>query len=626
MQDFVYLNKINCPDDLKKLELSELPHLCDEIREFLVDSISKTGGHLASNIGVVELTVGLHYIFNSPSDHLMFDVGHQAYVHKILTGRKDKFDSLRKLGGLSGFLKPEESEHDCFVSGHSSNSISAMLGMARADRLSGKECFSVALIGDGALTGGMAYEALNDAGCSELPLIIILNDNDMSISKSVGGLSQWLSNIRLSSKYFSFKEKTTRFLIKFGKAGNKLVSVLSKIKGSVRKNVIPENIFTALGFKYLGPADGNNVESVITLLSQAKKLKKPVVVHFKTIKGKGYSYSEDAPDEYHSVSAFDTNEGKPDSSSKSFSSVFGDTLVSLAKDDEKICAITAAMDMGTGLTNFKELYPSRFFDVGISEQHAVTMSAGIAKNGLFPVCAIYSTFLQRAYDQLLHDIALNDAHVVLAIDRSGSVGSDGPTHHGLFDTSYLRSVPNMVIYAPSSYSELSSCVYKALYEHTGPVSIKYPRGKEGILTSDYTNHDCTVLQEGYKVTIVSYGILINEVIKASNLLNEEGITAEIIKLNRLDKFDESIIINSVKSTGKLVVCEEAIQAGSVGESLSTLLLSLGLDFKVKLINFKNSFGEIGTVYETYKTHGLDFQNIASTVIDFIKSKEREDNE
>ena len=617
MDNFMYLDSINSPEDIKKLNITELSTLCQEIRTFLVDSVSKTGGHLASNIGAVELSVALHYVFDSPVDHLMFDVGHQSYVHKILTGRKDKFDTLRKLDGISGFLKPEESEHDCFISGHSSNSISAMLGMARADKLNNINSYSVALIGDGALTGGMAYEALNDAGCSELPLIIVLNDNDMSISKSVGGLATWLSNMRLSPKYFTFKNRTLSFLKKFGKTGDKLVSILSSLKGNIRKNVLPENIFSSLGFKYLGPADGNNIETVIALLTQAKKLNRPVVVHFKTIKGKGYSYSEDAPDEYHSVSSFDTKEGKSISSSESFSSVFGNTLTNISSKDSRVCAITAAMDMGTGLTIFKETFPDRFFDVGIAEQHAVTMSAGIAKRGLLPVCAIYSTFMQRAYDQLLHDVSLNNAHVVFGIDRSGPVGSDGPTHHGLFDTSYLRSIPNMVIYAPSSYAELSSFINKALYEHQGPVSIKYSRNKEGIYSDDSSYEDAKIIEEGSDITIITYGILINEALDAAKLLKEKGINVELIKLNRLDKLDSSKIINSVSKTNRLIVCEDSIESGSIGESVLSLLMQSNVSVDSLLINFKNSFGEIGTVKDIYKKHGLDAKSIVSSIIDII---------
>ncbi len=620
MQEYRYLNQIDYPSDLKKIEIDKLPDLCEEIRDFLVDSVSKTGGHLASNIGAVELSVGLHYVFDSPKDHIMFDVGHQAYVHKILTGRKNRFNTLRKLNGISGFLKPDESEYDCFISGHSSNSISAVLGLARADKLKGIDSYSIALIGDGALSGGMAYEALNDAGCSGLPLVIVLNDNDMSISKSVGGLANWLSHLRLTPKYFSMKERTIRLLRKFGRAGNVIINIISSLKDSFRRQILPENIFTLFGFEYLGPADGNDIESVITLLKQAKKLSKPVVVHFKTVKGKGYSYSEAAPDEYHSVSAFDTCDGKKASNTDSFSSVFGETLISLADKDKNICAITAAMDMGTGLTGFKNRFPHRFFDVGIAEQHAVTMSAGLAKSGAIPVCAIYSTFMQRAYDQLLHDVALNRSHVVLGIDRSGSVGSDGPTHHGLFDTSYLRSIPGMVIYAPSSYDELRTALYKGIYEHCGPVAIKYPRGQEGLYVDNSMDDSSYVIQRGKDVTIVSYGVLINEAIKAAQVLVQEGFSAEIVKINRLDDIDYKTIKESVLKTGCLIICEECVEAGGVGEAVSAFLTTNEITASVKLINFKNSFSEIGTVYQNYQLHGLDFSSIATIAKSLITEK------
>ena len=620
MQEYKILNRINNPDDLKKIDMECLPELCEEIRSFLVESISKTGGHLASNIGAVELSVGLHYVFNSPKDHLMFDVGHQSYVHKILTGRKNRFDTLRKLNGLSGFLKPDESEHDCFVSGHSSNSISAVLGMARADKLQNNEAYSVALIGDGALSGGMAYEALNDAGCSDLPIIIVLNDNDMSISKSVGGVATWLSQLRIAPKYISLKDRTTSFLKKLGKPGKYTMKVISSFKGNIKKKILPDNMFTLLGFDYLGPADGNDIESVRTLLKQAKKLKKPVVVHFKTIKGKGYSYSETAPDEYHSVSAFDANDGKEVASATSFSSVFGDTVVNLAENDKKICAITAAMDMGTGLTNFKNLYPERFFDVGIAEGHAVTMSAGLARNGMIPICAIYSTFMQRAYDQLIHDVALSGAHIVFGIDRTGAVGSDGPTHHGLFDSSYLRSVPGMAIYAPSSYDELKTALYKAVYEHYGPVAVKYPRGKEGKYNDNVLLNDASVIKVGNDITILSYGVLINEVLRASDVLADDGISAEVIKLNRLDKIDIELVKKSVSKTKCLIICEEYIESGSVGEAVSSMLAKSGLNILINLLNFKDTFAEIGTVSQNYEIHGLDYKNIANNAKSLINKK------
>ena len=619
MSGYTILSNINSPQDLKRVPQEHLPQLCEEIRSFLVEKVSQTGGHLASNLGIVEISVALHYIFNAPDDPIMFDVGPRCYVHKILTGRKDRFDVLRKLDGISGFLKPSESEYDCFVSGHASNSVSAILGMARADKLLNKSASSVCVIGDGALTGGMAYEALNDAGRSGLPLIVILNDNDMSISKSVGGLALWLSKIRLKPKYFSLKDKTRDFLNNFGRAGDKAIERISRFKRGFRQKVLPENIFSVLGFTYLGPADGNDITNIIPLLVEAKKLNRPVVIHFKTVKGKGYAYSEEAPDSYHGVSAFDSSVGRSSKSGMSFASVFGDTLIELSKEDNRVCAVTAAMDMGTGLSQYKTVFPDRFFDVGIAEGHAVTMCAGMAKSGMIPVFAVYSTFLQRAYDQLLHDTALNDVHVVFGVDHSGSVGADGPTHHGLFDTSFLRSVPKMAVYAPSSYAELRSALRIAVLKEHGAVSVKYPKGVEFAFSEDTFDNSIACLKKGKDVTLVSYGIMINEAIKASEMLIEAGIDAEIIKINRLDRFDVDMLASSAKKTGRVFVIEDCVQSGSVGEFIGAELLGRGIGARTVLMNFKDSFSEVGTVDQNYSLHGIDAKSICESVKSVVKS-------
>ena len=401
MNDCKYLDKVNSPEDLKKLPYSALPDYCEEVRRFLIDNISKNGGHLSSNLGVVEITVGIHRVFNSPQDHIIFDVGHQAYTHKIITGRRDDFVSLRKKDGLSGFMNPKESPHDPCVTGHASNSVSAGLGFARADKIKGVKSHTVCVIGDGALTGGMAYEALNDAGRSELPLIVVLNDNEMSISKNVGAIANMFSKLRLKTSYFNLKTNTQDFLKKFGRVGSFLTRIISNAKQSFKGKVLPDNIFSVLGFNYLGPADGNDTEQVIALLNEAKRLGRPVVVHFKTRKGRGYRYSENEPSVFHGVSPFNSKSGRvKESKDASFSSVFGESLVKLAKKDTCICAVTAAMELGTGLSPFKQIYPNRFFDVGIAEEHAVSMASAMAADGIIPVCAIYSTFLQRAYDQI----------------------------------------------------------------------------------------------------------------------------------------------------------------------------------------------------------------------------------
>jgi 1-deoxy-D-xylulose-5-phosphate synthase len=623
MIDYTILSDIYTPDDLKKLPQDKLPQLCEEIRGFLIEKVSKTGGHLASNLGIVELSVALHYVFDSPDDHIMFDVGHQCYVHKLLTGRKDRFDSLRRLDGISGFLKPSESEHDCFVSGHASNSISAILGMARGDKLRGRNVSSVCVIGDGALTGGMAYEALNDAGRSGLPLVIILNDNDMSISKSVGGLALWLSRIRLKPKYFSLKYSTQAFLRKFGKAGLRAIERISDFKSDFKHKILPENIFSVLGFDYLGPADGNDIDSILPLLSQAKKLNRPVVIHLKTVKGKGYSYSEEAPDFYHGVSAFDSSKGTSSKSGLSFAKVFGDTMIDMSRRDDRVCAVTAAMDMGTGLSEYKQEFADRFFDVGIAEGHAVTMCAGMAKVGMIPVFAVYSTFLQRGYDQLLHDTALNGAHVVFGVDHTGSVGADGPTHHGLFDTSFLRSVPGMAIYAPSSYAELESALNMAVFDHTGPVAVKYPKGNEGGFGGNSFGKSSVCLLDGTDVTLVSYGIMINEALDAAAFLKEKGISASVVKINRLDAVDMQPIIASASVTNHVFVIEDCVRAGSVGEYIASELIKMQNKPAVHLLNFDDSFSEVGTTAENYRLHGIDGHGICSAVMSVLNNEHRE---
>ena len=621
MSEYTILSNIDSPQDLKNVPREQLPQLCEEIRAFLIEKVSKTGGHLASNLGIVELSVALHYVFDSPDDHIMFDVGHQCYVHKILTGRRERFDTLRQLDGISGFLKPSESEHDCFVSGHASNSISAVLGMARGDKLLSKKASSVCVIGDGALTGGMAYEALNDAGRSGLPLVVILNDNDMSISKSVGGLALWLSKIRLKPKYFSLKYSTQAFLRKFGRAGKKAIAAISNFKSDFKHKVLPENIFSVLGFDYLGPADGNDIESILPLLEQAKKLNRPVVIHLKTVKGKGYSYSEEAPDFYHGVSAFDSSVGTASKSGQSFAKVFGDTVIDLSRRDSRICAVTAAMDMGTGLSEYKSAFPDRFFDVGIAEGHGVTMCAGMAKVGMIPVFAVYSTFLQRGYDQLLHDAALNSEHVIFGVDHSGSVGADGPTHHGLFDTAFLRSIPGMVIYAPTSYAELKKALEKAAFEHSSPVSIKYPKGVEGEFADDTFDRSAACIRQGKDVTLISYGIMINEALKAADMLLDAGTEAEVIKINRLDKFDMQTVYTSAAKTGRVVVLEDCVRAGCLGEYVASELAGNGAD--VMLLNFQESFSEVGTTPQNYLLHGLDAQSVYSSVMSAINNKNRE---
>ena len=611
MERYPVLDRINNPEDLKQLPKESLPELCSEIREFLIENVSKTGGHLSSNLGAVEISVGLHRVFSSPADHLFFDVGHQSYIHKILTGRKDRFSTLRSLDGLSGFLRPDESEHDCFISGHASNSISAALGIARGSRLAGEQCSTVCVIGDGALTGGLAYEALNDAGQSCEPLIIVFNDNEMSISRNVGALSKRLSKMRSKPGYFKLKWKVKHFLCRF-KGGDRVIKNISSLKNRMKAALLKESIFEIMGFRYLGPANGNDITAVCDLLEEAKSLRRPVVVHLKTVKGKGYFRSEVRPDRFHGVSAFDVVSGQPRAKSGvGFSDVFGAALSAFAETDPSICAITAAMEAGTGLSAFAERFPDRFFDVGIAEEHAVTMSAGMATRGMRPVCAIYSTFLQRSYDQLLHDVAIQKTHVVFAVDRAGLVGEDGQTHQGIFDIAYLTSVPNMTVFAPSTHAEVQIALKRALYQYQTPVAIRYPRGCEREVRGDYFDQPITLLREGKDITILSYGIMINEAMAAAECLIKDGVEAEVLKLNCLTDFDLSVIARSTAKTGRLIVAEDCVRAGGMGEKISAALAEAGLTPGwIRLINLGDHFIPEGKTAQLYQRYGIDGSAIA----------------
>lgn len=610
------LDQINCPEDLKKLRQDQLAELCSEIREFLIENVSKTGGHLSANLGAVEISVGLHRVFSSPEDHLMFDVGHQCYTHKLLTGRKERFSTLRQLDGLSGFLRPDESEHDCFISGHASNSISAALGMARASRLRGEACSTVCVIGDGALTGGMVYEALNDAGQSHEPLIIVFNDNEMSIGKNVGALAKRLSTMRSKPGYFKLKWRVKHFLCRFPN-GDRLIRWISARKNRIKVALLKETLFEIMGFRYLGPADGNDITAVCDLLDEAKSLRRPVVVHLKTVKGKGYFRSEVSPDRFHGVSAFDVISGQPRKQSGiGFSDAFGAALTAYADTDSSICAVTAAMEAGTGLSMFAQRFPERFFDVGIAEEHAVTMSAGMAVGGLRPVCAIYSTFLQRGYDQLLHDVAIQQTHVVFAVDRAGLVGEDGQTHQGIFDVPYLTSVPNMTVLSPSTHAELQMALRQALYDYDGPVAVRYPRGSERDVRGDTFDRSIALLHDGSDITLVSYGILINEVMRAAALLDAQGVKAEVVKLNCLTDFDWQVLSRSVQKTGRLVVAEDCAESGCVGEKLIARLAQDGnLPSFVRLVNLKDRFIPEGKVDQLYQRYGIDSSAIAAAALE-----------
>ncbi|MCI6831962.1 MAG: 1-deoxy-D-xylulose-5-phosphate synthase, partial [Clostridiales bacterium] len=520
-----YLEREDLRERIKTASAEELAGLCKEIRQFLLENVSRTGGHLASNLGIVELTVSLHRCFDSETDRLIFDVGHQCYTHKILSGRMDQFEKLRQFGGISGFLKPSESKHDACITGHASNSVSVGLGMAHARTLQHERYHVVPIIGDGALTGGMAYEALNSAGASKEPLIIVLNDNNMSIDKNVGAMNLHLNRLRTRPQYLRMKQNVHEAFSRIP-GGESAADFISKSKNVAKRIIMPNSLFEQMGIMYLGPVNGHDIGAVSELLNTAKELKRPVLVHVLTQKGKGYHYSEQHPDVYHGVSKFDIEEGVSlNPSGESFSSVFGQEMIRLAKLNPKVCAITAAMPSGTGLSSFGKQFPKRFFDVGIAEEHAVAMTAGMAKQGLRPVCAMYSTFLQRAYDQLIHDVALDHLPCVFAIDRAGIVGADGPTHNGVFDVGFLRQIPGMRILAPSNYNELRSMLSRAISQKTDPIAIRYPRGKEDAFTADCSNRDIVCVREGTDLVLVGYGILINELLEASRQLEQQGIHA-----------------------------------------------------------------------------------------------------
>ena len=605
------LDKVQLPKDIKKMNNSELDELCADIRELLVETVSETGGHLASNLGVVELSVALHKVFNSPTDQIVFDVGHQCYTHKILTGRKDRFSTLRTEGGISGFVRPVESEHDIFSSGHSSVAISQAIGLAKAKKIKGEKGKVIAVIGDGALTGGLAYEAFNNGsyGCENL--IVILNDNNMSISQNVGSMSKHLTKIRTSKQYFKFKAGVRRIFAKIPKIGNSVNRLVTFINTEIRKKVYHATFFEDLDFRYYGPIDGHDIESLISVLTAAKTHSHSVLIHVNTIKGKGYNPAEKNPTQFHGIGKFNVATGECVSGGKNFSSAFGDTMCSLAEKDGRICCVTAAMAEGTGLSNFAKLYPKRFFDVGIAEQHAVTFSSGLAKNGLVPVFAVYSTFLQRSYDQLIHDVAMQNIKVIFGIDRAGFVGEDGESHQGIFDVSYLNTVPGLTVYAPSCYEELSLMFGKAIYHDNGAAAIRYPRGKENEMPEDY-HYD----KSDYSVfggvnsenCIITYGREFSECYAAYKELDNTFI----IKLNKIKPVEKSIL-TLLADAKNVYFYEESIKTGSVGEIVAAMLKENNIDVHFKHIAIEDEFVKQATIESQIKTYKLDRDSIVNEV-------------
>jgi 1-deoxy-D-xylulose-5-phosphate synthase len=613
------LDKINLPADIRKLDQKELAALCGELRQFMIQNVSKTGGHLASNLGVVELTLAIHRVFDTARDRLVFDVGHQSYVHKILTGRMDRFDTLRQFGGLSGFPKPSESKHDAFIAGHASNSISVALGMARARTLSRRDYDVVAVIGDGALTGGLAYEALSDAGESGERLIIILNDNGMSIMPNVGGMARYLSRQRLKPSYAAFKRRYRRLMEKFP-GGRYIYKFTHGVKSAFKEALLHCSMFEEMGLQYAGPIDGHDLKRLTEALSWAKGLGEPVLIHVITQKGKGYVFSEKTPDVYHGVSPFDYKKGVLSGNSSCFSTVFGEELVRLAQQDFRICAVTAAMASGTGLVDFATKFPARFFDVGIAEGHAATMAAGMAAQEMIPVFAVYSTFLQRSYDMLLHDVALSDHHVVFGVDRAGLVGNDGETHQGIYDIGFLSTVPNMKIFCPSSYRELREMLRIAVHQTEGPVAVRYPKCAEGRYTDGVgglspadSRLPAKLVREGVDLTIITYGITINDALEAADTLNRSGISVDLLKLGAVRPIDFDAIEASLRKTGRLLVVEECAEAGSVGMQTAAYAAERRLELKaLRLLNLGSRFIPHGTVGELRALYGIDAPCIAQT--------------
>ena len=592
--------------------------LCAQLRQELVDDVSKTGGHLASNLGAVELTVAIHRVFDTRQDRLVFDVGHQCYCHKILTGRREAMATLRQYGGIAGFPKPVESVHDAFIAGHASNSVAVALGMVRARQALGEHYKVMALIGDGALTGGLAYEGLSNAGACGQQLLVILNDNGMSITTNVGAVADHLARQRLKPQYLTFKRYYRR-VMNSGKIGRKVYHFTHKVKQALKQSLLPCSMFENMGFNYVGPVNGHDLTGLTRALRYARELNEPVLLHVKTVKGKGYAPAEENPDAFHGVSPFDPATGKSKKKSgENFSAVFGRTLTQLAQQDRRVCAITAAMMSGTGLSQFQAAFPERFFDVGIAEGCAVSMAAGMAKQGAIPVFAVYSSFLQRSYDMLIHDVAIDKLHVVLGVDRAGLVGEDGETHHGVFDVAFLDSVPGMTVLAPSSYAELAGMLEQAVLHVDGPVAIRYPRGGEGAYQGDAGPGHAAVLRQGDDITLVSYGILINDVLEAAELLAAEGVQAEVVKLNVITPLDPELVLESVKKTKVLLTVEDSAAHSSVGERLAAAVAEAGLRAKVLCRTSGDKFVTHGALSCLKQELGLDSAGIFRAALEEVR--------
>lgn len=615
------LERINEPHALKSCTLDELSQLARELRRYIIDTVSKTGGHLAPSLGTVELTLALHRAFDCPEDKIVWDVGHQAYAHKILTGRREAFAGLRQKGGITGFPKREESVYDAFGTGHSSTSISAALGMAAARDIAGEQYRIAAVIGDGALTGGEAFEGLNNAGTLGKDIIVILNDNGMSIAPNVGAMSEYLSRFRVAPGYHRAKQDIKNFLKSIPHIGERVYRTAEHIKDGVRSALVPGGLFTDMGFHYIGPLDGHNIALLLDVFEQAKQLKGPLLIHVETCKGKGYAPAEKAPDKFHGIGKFDVADGtalKKAGAKPTYTSVFSKALLEAAEEDADVVAITAAMPDGTGLRAFSEKYPTRFFDVGIAEQHATTFAAGLAAAGRKPVLALYSTFAQRAYDQILHDVCLQNLHVVFALDRAGFVGEDGATHHGVFDYSYLRHLPNMKVLAPKDENELGRMLKTAL-SLEGPVALRYPRG-EGLgaaLEEPFTPLEslaAEVLEEEGEIALLAVGSMVNAAQKTAKLLKEEELSAAVVNMRTVKPLDEELLHRMAHEKKMLVTMEENALAGGFGSAVLEALADAGLLVPVVRLGIGDAFIEQGKPQELLEMAGLLPEQMARSIL------------
>lgn len=621
------LEKIQSPEDIKHLSPDELKELAYEIRARLIQVTSKTGGHVAPNLGTVELTLALHYVFHSPEDKLVWDVGHQAYVHKLLTGRNKDFDSLRQFHGVSGFPKRSESEHDCFGVGHASTSISAATGFAISRDQKKEKHEVIAIIGDGSLTGGMAYEALDHAGHLGLNMTVILNDNNMSIDKNVGSMSEYLTRVRSGSNYKKTKNELEGFLKKIPVLGSKMFDIADFFKDSLRNIVVPGSFFEELGFKYFGPINGHNLPQLISVLENSKNFDCPVLIHCITTKGKGYLPAEERPDKFHGTGAYDPKTGQSTSSKSTptYTDIFAKTMIALGKQDKRISGITAAMPSGTGIGAFTKKFPDRSYDVGIAEEHAVTMASAMALDGQKPVVAIYSTFLQRSFDQIIHDVALQNAPVIFALDRGGIVGEDGPTHHGVFDLSYLRMIPNMVVMAPKDENELQNMLYSAT-KYDAPTAIRYPRGKGLGVALDETFRylevgSAEVLQEGTDILMIAVGSMVHPATNVANTLEQKGYSVGIINARFIKPLDQTTLLSQISKAKHIITLEENVLAGGFGSAVSELLKTNGdTDCSMLSIGIPDEFVPHGNTDILKKELQLDEDSILQQISSFLENK------